>query len=107
MRREHPYVDKRDVGLFSARDGVEPRKVDDAIKRDFSSDASNQVTLLITASRSQQAAVKSLAAKIRGLPGANPDAMEAPACQGRSKSGPLAPVEKWTTVADERLVGPG
>lgn len=67
-----------DVDISSVPPDLTPRKVDDAIKRDFSSDASNQITLLVTASRSEQAGVKSLAAKIRGLPGANPDAVEAP-----------------------------
>jgi uncharacterized membrane protein YdfJ with MMPL/SSD domain/pSer/pThr/pTyr-binding forkhead associated (FHA) protein len=67
-----------DVDISSVPPDLTPRQVDDAIKQDFSSDASNQVTLLVTAPKSQEAAVKSLAAKIRGLPGANPDAVDAP-----------------------------
>jgi RND superfamily putative drug exporter len=67
-----------DVDISSVPPDLTSRKVDDAIKRDFSSDVSNQITLLVTAQRSQQAGVKLLAAKIRGLPGANPGAVVAP-----------------------------
>jgi len=67
-----------DVDISSLPPDLTPRKVDETINRDFSTDASNQVTVVVHAPRSRRADVEAFAASLRSLPGANPKAVAKP-----------------------------
>jgi uncharacterized membrane protein YdfJ with MMPL/SSD domain len=71
-----------DVDISSLPPDLTPRKVDETLNRDFPSDASNQVTVVVSAPSSRRSDVESFAASLRRLPGANPNAVDRPVLVG-------------------------
>src|SRR5216684_9163615 len=65
-----------DVDISSVPPDLTSRKVDEALRRNFAADTSNQITVAVKAPRDQQVAVESFAARLRILPGANRNAVQ-------------------------------
>jgi uncharacterized membrane protein YdfJ with MMPL/SSD domain len=67
-----PFTGIRFIGVDArgVPQGLSARTVDDTLQRDYSTDASSQITALVRAPAGAAAQVTALAAQVRGLPGA-------------------------------------